>query len=159
MDDLYMSSDHTCHFWAAVEERRTWFCHLFYTLHLVAGKIKKNHWCLKEEFLFPFIPTFFLPSFLPLFLPFFLPLSLLFPFFFPSFFFPFFLRFLSSPLQISVSNLILEHELWINVMTDVYSQCGLRREEGFLIRCLWRPWPIKVIFHLSFSIFERESSY
>lgn len=149
MDDLYMSSDHTCHFWAAVEEGGTWFCHLFYTLHLVAGKIKKNnHCCLKEEFLFHFIPTFFLLSFLP---SFFLPPSYLSSFLLFSFFSS---KIPLLPLQISVSNLILEHELWINVMTEVYSQCGLRREEGFLIRCLWRPWPIKVIFHLSFSIFE-----
>lgn len=38
---LDMSSDHTCHFWAAVEEGRTQLCHRLNLLHLVAGKIRK----------------------------------------------------------------------------------------------------------------------
>lgn len=52
-----MSSDHTCHFWAAVKEGRTQLCHVLNLLHLVAGKFLKIPPIVKKGNFSPFGPV------------------------------------------------------------------------------------------------------
>lgn len=103
-------------------------------IHYIWGKIKKKSLIFEGRVSLPSIFPFFLPPLLPSFLPSFclsLLLSLIsFAFFILNIFF-----------KVSFSNSISNHELLLSVVLDwgPLFRCGLRREEGFLITCLWRP--------------------